>query len=282
MRTQGLGITDKNIEAIQVFQINNLTANNASLKIPEKNSQNVITETWEQQEVRDFAYADARGWSSLISTNSVGEKRYYHKEGAKWVQKNSEAEATEKYVVPPTLEQLAKLRNLCILGSEELNASMCGNSKFMDAYNTNDSFRYLMNKVIDKYYDKFLEQSQNRKKIVAEQKTLDCLMEPTPEKLRGELDYSTQNYLRQLRCGTITESDKTNYELSRINSSLDELKYRLDTKITFPPLLLDPIPTLKQKTSWEIRWEGDGVGSVIYSNGESYRFHCENSGCKSY
>ncbi|MBI3442456.1 MAG: hypothetical protein HY007_01705 [Candidatus Sungbacteria bacterium] len=34
------------------------------------------TETWEQQEARDFAYADIRGWTSLTSTNSLGEKRY--------------------------------------------------------------------------------------------------------------------------------------------------------------------------------------------------------------
>ena len=62
-----------------------------------QNSQPVVVETWEQKEARDSAYADTKGWTSFTSTNALGEKRYYRKEGDLWVRKNSEAEAQETY-----------------------------------------------------------------------------------------------------------------------------------------------------------------------------------------
>ena len=60
------------------------------------------TETWEQIEIRDFAYASANGWTSLVSTNSLGEKRYYYFLNSriiggvgKWKQAKNEAEMKE-------------------------------------------------------------------------------------------------------------------------------------------------------------------------------------------
>lgn len=58
-----------------------------------QSSEKLVLETWEQQEARDFASADAKGWTSLISTNQLGEKRYYRKEGTQWIRKNTEQEA---------------------------------------------------------------------------------------------------------------------------------------------------------------------------------------------
>lgn len=55
-------------------------------------------ESWEQVEVRDFAYADEQGWITLISTNAAGEQRYYRKEDGQWVRKASEAEMA--YIKP--------------------------------------------------------------------------------------------------------------------------------------------------------------------------------------
>ena len=73
-----------------------------------QNSQPIAVETWEKQEARDFAYADTKGWTSITSTNALGEKRYYRKEGNQWVRKNSEAEAQVQY--SPALSQF----NACV------------------------------------------------------------------------------------------------------------------------------------------------------------------------
>jgi len=234
-------------------------------------------ETWEKQEVKDFAYADARGWTSLISTNSLGEKRYYRKEGTQWVRKNTEAETQQPYVPPPTLEQLANLRRVCLLDATV--AAICADPNFMPGYYSNLIFRLK----IDELNAKILAEvsNQQRQRITAEKQTLDCLMALTPENERL-MDPATQNYLRQLRCGTVTATDRTNYELSRIKSSVDELKYRLDSKISFPSLLLDPIQSPTMNTPrWQIRWEGSG-GTVTDSNGGFYQFHCEYNTCRSY
>ena len=237
-------------------------------------------ETWAELEAKYFISADQKGWTSQIITNALGEKRYYRKEGSQWVRKNSEAEIQQPYVAPaplPSLDQLSNLRHFC-LGSVELQ-SVCAKSEFMPGYYSNLIFRKEVDKMVATYLAFLSGQQQQR--IAAEKQTLDCIMAPTPEDERM-MDPATQNYLRQIRCGTVTGADKTNYELSRIKSSVDELKYRLDSKISFPSLYLDPIkaPTFTNPR-WEIRWEGSG-GTISDSSGNFYQFHCEYNTCRSY
>ena len=234
-------------------------------------------ETWTELEAKYFVSADQKGWTSQIITNALGEKRYYRKEGNQWVRKNSEAEMLQSYIPPPTIEQLANVRRFCL--SEADIKSMCDRPVFMDGYFSNIKFREEIDKMIIQYNAILSNQQQQR--IAAEKQTIDCIMALTPENERI-FDPATQNYLRQIRCGTVTDADKTNYELSRIKSSADELKYRLDSKISFPPLYLDPIkaPTFTNP-QWQIRWEGSG-GTISDSSGSFYQFHCEDNTCRSY
>jgi hypothetical protein len=234
-------------------------------------------ESWTTLESKYFVEADLKGWSYQIITNDLGEKRYYRKEGSQWVRKNSEAEIQQPYVTPPTSEQLTNLRRMCLLDANI--KALCDKPEFMEAYYSNEIFRIS----IDKMYKDFLAamSDQQKHRITAERKTLDCIMAPTPENERV-FDPATQNYLRQIRCGTVTDADKTSYELSRIKSSVDEMKYRLDSKISFPSIYLDPIkaPTFTNP-QWQIRWEGSG-GTITDSTGKFYQFHCEDNTCRSY
>jgi len=237
-------------------------------------------ENWSELESKYFAEANQKGWINFIITNSLGEKRYYRKEGGQWARKNNEAEIQQPYIPPaspPTANQLSRLRRFC-LASPEI-ASVCADSNFMPWYYSNLTFRFLIDELVDKYHA-YLS-SQEQQKIAAEIKILDCLMAPTPEDQRV-LDPATQNYLRQVRCGTVTDADKTNYELSRIKSSVDELKYRLETKTSFPPVFLDTVEPTGFGTRWEIRWDGFGGGTITDSTGGFYQFRCETNYCVSY
>lgn len=80
------------MEAEETKRLSDIKSGSESVK-----STPSLIETWEQQEARDFVYADNKGWTSLISTNSLGEKRYYRKEGNQWIRKNSGAEAQATY-----------------------------------------------------------------------------------------------------------------------------------------------------------------------------------------
>lgn len=107
------------------------------------------SETWAEQEARDFAYADAKGWTSITSTNSLGEKRYYRKEGSQWVRKNSEAEIQQPYVTPPTLNQLTRLIRMCS-SAPEMQA-ICDTPEYMPGYYSNLIFRTAIDELVVKY-----------------------------------------------------------------------------------------------------------------------------------
>ena len=144
---------------------------------------------------------------------------------------NSTPQPTPKpYIAPPTSAQLTNLRRVC-LWSVDIQ-TLCDDPDFMPGYYSNLTFRTK----IDELFTNFLavKSGQQQQRIAIEKQTLDCIMAPTPENERA-FDPATQNYLRQLRCGTVTAADRTNYELSRIKSSVDELKYRLDSKMSFLP-----------------------------------------------
>ena len=152
-------------------------------------------------------------------------------------------------------------------------------SKFYAWYYSNLKFREGVDALIVEYNAIISE--QRRQQIANEKQTINCLMDIMPEDLRV-LDQSTQYYLRQLRCGTATESDKASYELQQIKSSVDDLKYRLDSKASFQPLFLDIVQLSTSNTSkWQVRWDGSG-GTITISDGGIYQFHCEDNSCRSY
>ena len=225
--------------------------------------QPVVVETWEQQEVRDFAYADAKGWTSLISTNSLGEKRYYHKKGIQWVRDNSVVETSQPSVAPPTTEELSVFNKWCL---EVPDA--CKDPKTRSAYETNLSFRNLTNALISRY-----NQAQQAK--IAQKQQLECLMALTPEDERV-LDPATQDYLRKLRCGTATSADKTNYELSKISSKISDLEYRLKNNQTVSPSLINEIPVQPPTNKWRVQWTSGGAGFITNSSGGTTYFQCDN------
>lgn len=137
--------------------------------------QKPVVESWESLETRNFIYADAQGWASMISTNGLGEKRYYRKEGTQWVRKNTEAEASQKYIDPKALENFNAL---------------------MDALNKS---------VTD---TKIQQQAVNDQK----RRQLECLLKPTPPELRT-LSPQQQQYIREQECGTATSQTDQNYKL---------------------------------------------------------------------
>jgi len=183
---------------------------------------------------------------------------------------------TQPYVPPPTSQQLQNIRRLCIL---DKNAPICTDENFMPGYISYPVFRTAVDPLINAAI--VLLEAQHSQQISDEIRILDCLAAPTPEDERM-FDPATQNYLRQLRCGTVTDADKTNYELSRIKSSVDELKYRLETKTSFTPVLFDTLDPTDWGTRWEIRWDGFGGGTIKDSTGGFYQFRCETNYCVSY
>lgn len=242
---------------------------------PEKITPPII-ETWSELENKFFASADQKGWTAQTITNALGEKRYYRKEGSQWVRKNSEAETLQPYVAPPTSEQLANVRRVCLWNAEV--KAICDKPEFMPGYYSNIKFR----SQVDIMFSNFLAtmSEQQKQKIAAEKAMLSCLMAIPDEEIG--LSPATQDYLTSIRCGTVTDADRTNYELSRIKSSVDELKYRLDSKTSFPSLFLDPIKTPTfDNTKWQVRWDGSG-GTITNSTGGIYQFHCEDNTCRSY
>ena len=234
-------------------------------------------ESWTKLENRYFAEASQKGLVTLIITNNIGEKRYYRKEGVLWFRKNNEVEMQQSYDVPPTTQQLANLRRFC-LSDSNIN-KFCQDPIFMPSYYSNEKARLAVDDLIRQY--NAILSDREKQRVVAEKSIMDCLMAPSPEE-EHLLDPDTKMYLLQLRCGTVTAADRTNYELSRIKSSVDELKYRLDSKISFLSLFLDQIktPTL-DTTKWQVRWDGSG-GTVTNSAGSIYQFHCEDDTCRSY
>jgi hypothetical protein len=236
-----------------------------------------LIETWEELQKKHFALADQNGLTVLTITNSLGETRSYKKAGTLWLPQTIEKKTPAPPIALPTLQQSTNLRRFCL--SDAYLNSVCEDPAFMPGYNSNMTFRLLIDDLITKYFA-FLS-DQEKQRISAEEIELNCLMAPTPEDERM-LEPATQNYLRQIRCGTVTDTDRTNYELSRIKSSVDELKYRLDQKISFPALYLDPIkaPTFTNP-QWQIRWEGSG-GTITDSSGDLHQFHCEYNICRSY
>lgn len=66
-------------------------------------------ETWSSLENKYFTEANQNGWTTLIITNPIGEKRYYKKEVGYWIQKNSETEIQQLYLTP---EQLTKIKQI--------------------------------------------------------------------------------------------------------------------------------------------------------------------------
>ena len=246
--------------------------NNDQSKPKAQNSQPVVTETWEQQEVRDFAYANARGWTSITSTNSLGEKRYYRKENNIWVQKSSETEIRQPFVPPPTAEELNAYNKVC----REV-PDFCKDPKAYSAYLTNLSFRELTNGLIRRYNIEISSQAQIRahQASAAQRQQLECTMAPTPEDERV-LDPATQSYLRKLRCGTATSADETNYELSKINSKISDLEYRLKNNQTFSSSLINEMPQPSPTNKWGVQWTGDGAGFITNSSGGTTYFQCDN------
>jgi len=148
--------------------------NNNQPKLESTNSQPVAIETWAQQEVRDFAYADAREWASLTSTNSLGEKRYYRKEGNQWVRKNSENEATTKYTDPNYIWRVLM---------DDINKALEGSNQRQ-------------------------QQTVNDQK----RKQLECLAAPMPAGLET-LSPQQQRHVREQTCGTATPTSDLNYKL---------------------------------------------------------------------
>lgn len=178
-------------------------------------------------------------------------------------------------VPPPTQKQLERLAWFCNIDQE--TKSQCEGEKFVDAYLYNLGFRSLLDMAIADAQQKLGQQA-----LLAEEKQLECLMAVTPEKERT-LDPATQSYLRELRCGTATETDRSTYELSRINSRLADLETSLETGQVFQSSLLNSLKTQAPVSrKFEIRWEGEGMGTYIDSAGNQTKFHCESSGCKSY
>lgn len=77
-------------------------------------------ESWEQIEARDFAYAEEQGWTTLISTNALGEQRFYRKENNQWVRKESELELAYKPCEQPIPYTIASIDHRFGISEEKL------------------------------------------------------------------------------------------------------------------------------------------------------------------
>ncbi|MDO8589976.1 MAG: hypothetical protein Q7R69_01765 [bacterium] len=190
--------TANNIEK-ETLPINNITTSNIATP---------AVETWESLERRFFIEADSKGWTS-ISITRQREERYYRKESNQWVRKNSKAEIQQPYATPPTAQQLGALFKMC--GEvPEVNSLTCKDSKFLDGYMSNMSFRILIDAQVEKYNKAKSEQQQQS--ITAQKQQSDCLLEPTPPELRT-LSPQQQRRIREVKCGTNTPQSDLEYKL---------------------------------------------------------------------
>jgi len=172
-----------------------------------QNIQPVVVETWEEQKIRSFAYADDKGWTAIIITNSLGEEIHFHKEGSRWLQ-NSTEEVSSSSVSVPTAEQIKRYVQICNLPSMK---KACTDEAYQ-AFYTNASYREGIDKMFIKIQD-VLEQNQQNS-YDQKKAQYECLMEPTPVELRT-LSPQQQQRIRESKCGTATPSSDLNYKLNQ-------------------------------------------------------------------
>ncbi|HEY9583834.1 MAG TPA: hypothetical protein VJI66_02630 [Candidatus Paceibacterota bacterium] len=225
----------KEVEDLKKNQVQQVTDSqpipilNQNNRIPPKASNNIDTKPqlapitpsiyitpWTTLEANGFDEAKQKGWTSLITTNQLGEKRYFRLEDELWVRKNTEAEANEAYqkpLVPATQKQITDATRLCT------GTGLC-TPTFWKGYNTNGEFRRMIDDMVQLVLQRDI---QNQQAIIERSK---CLTDPLPPDMIG-VSPSGQDYYRQVKCGTATPLDKTNYELGRLNERLFELQLQL-------------------------------------------------------
>lgn len=150
---------------------------------------------------------------------------------------------------------------------DQLIAESSVNREFViKSMQENEAFKLLMEEMMNRY-ELALQQS-------IQSAQAECIAAPTPESERI-YDPTTQDYLRKVRCGTATDADRLNYTISQIKPVTVTQTIQAP-QFNFPQGLQTQSPK-----KWQIRWEGNGVGTIITSGGQQ-RFHCESSGCRSY
>lgn len=193
-------------------------------------------ESWSELEAKYFITASQNGWTALTITNGLGEKRYYRKEGAYWVQKNSLAEAQLAYVEPPTSIELANLRLFC--AGDATISSICQSSDFISGYNNTLSFRKAINDLVTQGLA-IITESQ-RQKVAQQEQVYQCILEPTPlDQLM--LSPQQQKYLREQQCGTATPSSELNFKLYQQQEYQECLINNLSSSLPITCEYLKPI-----------------------------------------
>jgi hypothetical protein len=256
MRFLSLGITNVNLDSVAISpdspntnSISAISSNSITQETNTATEQQPLTtsiqtqqstipmiESWEEIEIRDFVYADQRGWTALISTNALGEKRYYRKEGTLWVRKNTEVEIQQLYIEPPTSNQLSNLRLFC--SSNVTISTTCQSPDFLSGYNNILSFR----KAIDALVVQGLAiLTENQRQQVAQREMVyKCTLEPTPPE-ESMLSPQQQTYLREQRCGTTTPSSELNFKLYQQQEYQECLMNNLSSSLPVSCEYLKPV-----------------------------------------
>ena len=149
---------------------------------------------------------------------------------------------------------------------EVIAISSVDRSVIIKGMQEHEAFKLLMEDLMNKYED------ATKKAVVNAQ--AECLLMVTLDNERT-YDPKIQDYLRKVRCGTATETDKANYGNLGLQSTNVTQTVQMP-QIQFPSVIK---PAMAQK--WQIRWEGSGVGTLVTPAGQQ-RFHCESGGCQSY
>lgn len=210
-------------------------------------------ETWAELEAQYFLSADQKGWSSLVITNKLGEKRYYRKEGIQWVRKNTEAEAAQSYIK-----------------------------------NSSDS-SVSVNNNVNQYSDMTTTILQNLQTYIDQQNSIISQMQIELKPLKDELQ-RLENESDE-KCPDIfivgerrTQCQELNREMTRVinqqSTIIDEYRIKLDLPLR--PLSnvknysISPLPA---KQYWQVNSGPYGQGTITNINsGSQLDYNCDPMG----
>ncbi len=257
--------------------------------------------SWAELEIKYLTEADFKSWTTVSITNpSLAEVRYYKKENAQWVRKNSEAELFQTNVSQTIRDQA----NKAMAGIETINNNLEKlESNCRKAFQDSDNELERLHKLLggtDHYeimgeissqegYERLLGDECISKKI----KMLDGLIAgmrmiqipglfpdnntiASTQLLNTLLEQRQQLINMQNQMFSANQARENNLELSQLRSEISSLKSSLSKTILPLPSLTSPLPVSVPPLKWNVQWTGGGRGFIRDSSGQTTYFQCDN------
>ena len=216
-------------------------------------------ESWKDGEAKNFPLADQKGWTSLTLTNTLGERRYYRKEGAQWVRKNTEAESQQPFqTIPQAASQPTQTKIDVLL--KALDDQIAERHRQTEAT---------------------LQQSQI---LTDEKNKLQAPIQSELDALNAKMDQECSVPLAQMQGGLLQQCNVYRGQAIILIAKISAITEQYRAKMGFAPSTNFTTQQSALGQHYEIYYDGYGGGS-IYNTGnpaESYKVYCAYSKCDIY